>query len=46
MEDKTVFDKKSAKGMDKISKTIFAQIYPVIADNVIKNLWNKTGSLY
>ncbi|WFN36698.1 class I SAM-dependent methyltransferase [Methanomicrobium antiquum] len=43
MEEKTVFDKKSAEEMDEISKTLFAPIYPVIADNIIKTSGIKEG---
>ncbi|MDD4300518.1 MAG: class I SAM-dependent methyltransferase [Methanomicrobium sp.] len=43
MNEKTVFDKKSAEGMDEISKTLFAPIYPAIADNIIKTCGIKEG---
>lgn len=43
-EIKNRFDKKGARDMDKIAKTLFAPVYPVIAENLIRKLGITTGT--
>ncbi|CAF30735.1 class I SAM-dependent methyltransferase [Methanococcus maripaludis] len=43
-ENKKKFDKKGAKNMDEISKTLFAPIYPIIAENIINRFGITAGN--
>ncbi|MBA2852617.1 class I SAM-dependent methyltransferase [Methanococcus maripaludis] len=43
-ENKKKFDKKGAKNMDEISKTLFAPIYPIIAENIINRFGITAGT--
>ena len=43
-ETKKKFEKKGASGMDEIAKTLFAPIYPVIAENIIRRFGIMTGT--
>ncbi len=38
------FEKKGARGMDEIAKTLFAPIYPVIAQNIIRRFGITSGT--
>lgn len=43
-DTKKKFDKKGARGMDEIAKTLFAPIYPVIAENLIRRFGITKGT--
>ncbi|MBA2862814.1 class I SAM-dependent methyltransferase [Methanococcus maripaludis] len=43
-ENRKKFDKKGANNMDEISKTLFAPIYPVIAENIINRFKITNGT--
>lgn len=43
-DTKKKFEKKGARGMDEIAKTLFAPIYPVIAENIIRRFGITAGT--
>ncbi|WAI01701.1 class I SAM-dependent methyltransferase [Methanogenium organophilum] len=43
-DTKKKFEKKGSRGMDEIAKTLFAPIYPVIAENLIQKFGITTGT--
>ena len=43
-DTKKKHDKKGARGMDEIAKTVFAPIYPVIAENIIQRFGITSGT--
>ncbi|MDE4908571.1 class I SAM-dependent methyltransferase [Methanogenium marinum] len=43
-ETKKNVDKKGSRDMDEIAKTLFAPVYPVIAENIIRRLGITTGT--
>ena len=43
-DTKKKFDKKGAGNMDEIAKTVFAPIYPIIAENIIRRFGITSGT--